>query len=792
LTGKPERFESYVESLGSWFSIAVYSPGEEYFIAVFDNITERKRTEAALRESEERYRIIAESVSDAIIVIDQDSRIIRFANTSIETMLGYSPGELLGKEVTLLMPERYRDAHRVGVKRYVETGVKHLNWRATPVVGLHKSGKEIPLEVGYGEYAKGPQRYFVGVLRNVTELRRAEEALRLFRMLIDRSNDTIEVVDPETGRFLDVNDRGCRDLGYSREELLALSVVDIDPMLDQSSFTRAAAELRKSGTLLWEGVHRRKNGSTFPVEVNISYIQLDREYNVAVVRDITERQRAARELREARDRLQQAISAGNVGLWDWDLRTNHVYYSPEWKRQIGYADDEISEDFSEWQTRLHPEDLDRALQTIQAFLADPGPNFELEFRFRHRDDSYRHILSRGSVLRDNLGQPVRLLGSHVDITERIELQAQFLQAQKMESVGRLAGGVAHDFNNMLTVINGYAELTKMQLREGDPLREPLEKISRAGIRAASLTQRLLAFSRKLILQPKVLNLNGAVAEMQSMLQRLIGEDVSLEFVPGEDLGSVKADPGQMEQVLMNLAVNGRDAMPTGGMLTIATRNAELDEAHAKHHPSVVPGPHVMVSVTDTGVGMDEATQARIFEPFFTTKAEGQGTGLGLSTVYGIVKQSGGSIWVYSELGRGTTFKIYLPRVAEVPDEAPPVRSATLARGTETILIVEDDDALRDLAKRILRSAGYTVLTAGNGGEALLLLERHDGPLHLMFTDVVMPGMSGRDLAARLADLRPQMKVLYTSGYTDDAILRHGVLDEGTHFIHTQGGRPTTG
>jgi PAS domain S-box-containing protein len=680
------------------------------------------------------------------------------------------------------MPERYRDAHRESLKRLAETGVKHFDWPATEITGLHKNGSEILLEVSYGEYTNDTKRYFVGVMRDVTVLRQREEALKLFRTLIDRSNDLIEVVDPETARFLDVNERGCLDLGYSREEFMALSVFDIDPTVDRASFAKSTDELRKSGVLTWEGIHRRKNGSTFPVEVRISLVQLDRGYAVAVVRDITERKRAEHELQEAQDRLQRAVSAGNVGLWDWDPRGNQAYYSPEWKRQIGYAEHEIANDFDEWQTRLHPDDRDRVLQVIQANLATPGPGFELEFRCRHKDGSYRHFLVRGSVLRDEHGQPIHVLGSRIDVTERTQLQAQFLQAQKMESVGRLAGGVAHDFNNLLTIINGTAELGLVGLREGDPLYADLQEVRRAGERAAALTRQLLAFSRRQVLQPQVLSLNAVVGDMESLLRRLIGEDVDLAFVPAEDLARVKVDPGQVEQVLLNLAVNSRDAMPEGGTLTIATRNVELDETYAAQHSSVVPGLYVMLAISDTGVGMDEATRARIFEPFFTTKDPGRGTGLGLSTVYGIVKQSGGSIWVYSEIGKGTTFRVYLPRVEEAVDTDRPVRTSTVARGTETLLLVEDEEGLRHLAERVLKSAGYTVLAAANGGEGLLLLERHDGPVQLMLTDVVLPGMSGRELAERLRETRPEMKVLYSSGYTDDAILRHGVLDDVRHFI----------
>ncbi len=500
-----------------------------------------------------------------------------------------------------------------------------------------------------------------------------------------------------------------------------------------------------------------------------------------------DRARLSDSLRTALEHEHQAVTAGGVGLWDWDLRTNRVYYSPEWKRQIGYEPDEVSDDFSEWQSRVHPEDLDRCLATVQHYLANPGPSYGLEFRFRHKNGSYRHILAHASLQRDERGQPVRMLGSHVDVTAHTELQSQFLQAQKMESVGRLAGGVAHDFNNLLTAINGTADLAMLGLREDDPLLGDLREIRRAGDRAAALTRQLLAFSRKQVLEPAVLSLTTLIADLERMLRRLISEDVTLEIASEPDLGQVKADPGQLEQVLVNLVVNARDAMPQGGTVRIATRNVDLDEAFTRMHPGVPPGAYVELAVSDTGAGMDEATAERIFEPFFTTKGAGKGTGLGLSTVFGIVTQSGGSIHVASEPGCGTRFTIHLPRVSAgdtVVRHSPP---QPVGGGTETVLVVEDEDGLRKVAVRALTAAGYRVLVAANGADALQLLEREPRPVHLMLTDVIMPGMSGRELADRLQGIRPATRVLFTSGYAPDVITHHGALDEDLHFI----GKPYT-
>jgi len=370
-----------------------------------------------------------------------------------------------------------------------------------------------------------------------------------------------------------------------------------------------------------------------------------------------------------------------------------------------------------------------------------------------------------------------------DVTERTQLEAQFRQAQKMESVGRLAGGVAHDFNNLLTVIGGQAELVRMRLPLDNPLRERIGMVQDAAARAADLTKQLLAFSRKQVLEPKILDLNTVVEGVAPMLRRLIGEDVELLTRLAPDLGHVEADPGQLTQIIVNLAVNARDAMPGGGRLTIETDNVELDETFADRRADEIrPGPYVMLAVSDTGVGMNEETRSHIFEPFFTTKEAGKGTGLGLATVYGIVKQSNGHVGVYSEPGQGTTFKIYLRRVAQPADVLSQEAATIEGGGSETVLLVEDDERVRALACEVLGEHGYTVLEARHGTDALDITQRYHGAIHLLLTDVVMPGMGGRELATRLRRDRPQMKILYTSGYTADAIAHHGVLDDGEAFL----------
>jgi PAS domain S-box-containing protein len=495
-----------------------------------------------------------------------------------------------------------------------------------------------------------------------------------------------------------------------------------------------------------------------------------------------ERASLLEQLRAAEQRYRRLAENAPDIVFRYELqpRRRFDYVNPAVATVTGYSPEEYYADPDLPFGIVRPEDQ-QLLETI--FKGDFSSGTAVTLQCRHKNGSTVWIEQRSLCVKDAAGQLIAVEGIARDITERRNLEEQFRQAQKMEAVGQLAGGVAHDFNNLLTAIIGYSDIALKSLDQGHSLRPDIMEIKLAGERAATLTSQLLAFSRKQILQPRVLDLNEAVIGMEKMLRRLIGEDIELVSCPDPALGRVRADPGGIEQIILNLAVNARDAMPKGGKLTIETANIELDESYARTHTSVRPGAYVMLAVSDDGIGMSPETQAHIFDPFFTTKGEGRGTGLGLSTIYGIVKQSGGNIWVYSEPGQGTTFKIYLPRVDDAVtflDTTTP--AATKQGGSETVLLVEDADVVRKLVSAILQEQGYQALVARDGSEALKISERHPGPIHLLLTDVVMPKMTVRELVQRLGYSRQETRVVYISGYTDDAIVHHGVLEEGVDFL----------
>ncbi len=463
-----------------------------------------------------------------------------------------------------------------------------------------------------------------------------------------------------------------------------------------------------------------------------------------------------------------------------DADGRRIYNSPAFQKVLGYSQEEL-QNTSSWE-QVHPDDRQDLMQVAEDTRRD-GVGRTLQYRMRHKEGDWRVLESAASVIADRAGRIEKIVIVNRDVTERRALEQQLRQAQKMEAIGRLAGGIAHDFNNMLGVIIGYCEVLEERVDKKDSARQSVEEVKKAALRAAGLTRQLLAFSRQQVLEPKVLDLNAVVADLKNMLRRVIGEDIELDAALDSGLAHVKADQGQVEQVIMNLAVNARDAMPNGGTLLLKTVNVEVDDEFARQHPPTRPGSYVMLEVSDTGIGMDAETQAHIFEPFFTTKERGKGTGLGLATVYGVVKQSGGYIWVSSELGKGTTFQIYLPVCTETV-AAPPVAQPR-QRGrdiSETILVVEDAEPLRKLTRQLLETDGYTVLDAASAAEAVQTVESLRKPVDLLLVDVVMPGGNGDVLAANLARRFPEMKVIFMSGYTGQSLAKSGTLEPGIVLI----------
>jgi two-component system, cell cycle sensor histidine kinase and response regulator CckA len=457
---------------------------------------------------------------------------------------------------------------------------------------------------------------------------------------------------------------------------------------------------------------------------------------------------------------------------------NRLYNSPSYQKLLGYSREELSQTTGFEQ--IHPDDRQKVIEAA-AEAKRSGVGRSVEYRIRHKDGRWVPLESTASVVRNSRGEVERLVIVNRDITERKDLEKQLLLSQKLEAIGRLSGGVAHDFNNLLGVILGYCEELQKHIPPDDPYREAVDEIQNAGKRAASLTQQLLTFSRKQVLEPQALDLNTIVGEAGKMLERLIGEDISLDIVPAGQIGTVKADRSQIERVILNLAVNARDAMPQGGKVTIETADVELDETSRTLHRCVAPGPYVMLKVTDTGCGMDAELQAHIFEPFFTTK--GQGTGLGLATVYGVVKQSGGYISVDSAPGKGTSFKIYLPRVPQTAEKIQEIEaSERIVPEHRTVLLVEDERPLRKLTRKMLLDMGFTVLEAKDAFQAIEIAKRTETHIDLLLTDVVMPGMSGRALTETLSPQRPEMRVLYMSGYSDGVIANHGVVEAGISIL----------
>ncbi|HEX2201676.1 MAG TPA: PAS domain S-box protein [Longimicrobium sp.] len=755
----------------------------------------RKRAEDELRESRRRLATLLSNLPGMAYRCRNDPAwSLDFASEGSRELTGWDPADLVERAKVAWADLIHAD-DRPRVWQTVQAAISTGRPFEVEYRIRRRDGEERWVaENGRAVAGAGRAAVLEGFICDVTERKRAEAAVRrsgeYFRALIETAAEVFAVGNAD-GTLRYVSPAIERLTGAAPEAWLGTTLFarvhpdDRDAV--RAAFDRALAE--PGVPVVAETRLRHRDGGWRAVEVACRNLLDDPAVGGIVynAHDVTERRgheatllRREQQWRALIERGQDIITVvrdtGEVG-----------FASPSVERVLGYAPDALLGSYLF--ELVHPDEVPAVLDVFARAIEEPGRPERVELRMRHRDGTWR-ILE--TIVTSLLHDPAveGIVVNSRDVTERKQAEEalaasrqQFLQAQKMDAVGRLAGGVAHDFNNLLTAIRGNAELLLLDLPAGAPGAEEVEEIRRAADRAAGLTRQLLAFSRRQVLQPRVFGLNAVVRDMEKMLGRLIGEDVALVTRLADDLAHVRADPGQLEQVVMNLAVNARDAMPSGGQLIVETRNAVLDEEMRRTFPYVVPGPYVMLAVSDTGHGMDRETRERVFEPFFTTKPAGRGTGLGLSTVYGIVKQSGGYIWVYSEPGRGTTVRIYLPSVAGGARPAGPAAAAAPARGgVETILLAEDEEPVRRLAREVLTRNGYTVLEAGDGEQALRVSERHPGRIDLLVTDVVMPAMSGRDLSALLAAARPALRVLYMSGYTEEAVARHGVLDPGTGFI----------
>ena len=757
-------------------------------IGIGRNITDHKESEAALRESEAKYRRLIENAAEAIFVA-QDGRLL-FVNPRTEKISGY-PAEALIRQPFLdfVHPDdrqmvaanarkrlegelaessyTFRILHPAQGIRWVELNAVRIDWEGRPAT--------------------------LNFLTDITERRQAEAALReseaTNRAMLNALPDIMFLFNRD-GVYLDYHAYDESMLAAPPEAFLGKSFRDVLPGSLSDQFDESIARAYQTRQMQMMEYTLEIPGGTKYFEARLNPI--DDQRALAIVRDITDSKRAAEALRQSEALLSASQKMAHLGSWELNLETNQLTWSDEIYRIFGLEPQGFEATYEAFLDLIHPDDRDRVASAYSESIADGSDGYTIEHRIvRPSSGDIRHVQEMCEHFRDGSGQIVRSIGMTQDITERKraeeewdKMQAQLTQAQKMESVGRLAGGVAHDFNNMLGVILGHAEMALEQLGPLNKASDGLKEIQKAAERSADLTRQLLAFARKQTVSPKVLNLNETVEGMLKMLRRLIGEHIDLVWHPGADLWPVRMDPSQIDQILANLCVNARDAIGAVGKVTIETATRVFDGAYCADNMGFLAGDYLMLTVSDDGYGMDKETVAHVFEPFFTTKAVGKGTGLGLATVYGIVRQNHGFINVYSEPDQGTTFNIYLPRHVG-KGEAGQTDSAErpVQRGHETILLVEDERAILAMATRMLERQGYKVLAAATPGEAMRIAERHKGDIQLLMTDVVMPEMNGRDLARNLLALYPNLKRLFMSGYTADVIAHHGVLDPGVHFIH---------
>jgi len=752
-------------------------------IGTIQDITEQKLAQQRLTESEAQFRALSDQSLTGIALIQEGGRLV-YVNPRLAEMFGYTPEEMLGLRTVDVVHEDDRAMMRESIRQRLSGEVERVHHFFK---GVRKDGTTIDVELFGRSLTYLGQPATLSSLLDITEQRKAETQLRAqerrFRSLIENSAEGIGLIDGDSTAIY-LSPAFTRMLRYPVAEWLGRPLLELVHPDDLSEAARAlAGGLELPGVpISWQFRFRDAAGTWRWMEGTAVNLITDPAVGGIVVnwREVTERKQAEEALRASERRARTLFDTVHLIVLGLDARGRVDYVNPFFLQLTGYATEEVLG--QSWAERFVPER--ERLEVGQAFveLLEQNLHAYRQSAIVTKAGQERLIAWNNTVLRDAHGRPTGSLSIGEDITEQRRLEAQLRQAQKMEAVGQLTGGIAHDFNNILMAILGYTDFLLPAVQTSPALSEDVREIRKAADRATVLTRQLLAFSRRQVLVPQLLDLNLLVSEMSKMLQRLIGADVELRTHLAEGLGTVRADPGQLEQVIMNLVLNARDAMPAGGSLDIGTGNVDLDRGYVASHPYVTPGRYVTFWVSDSGIGMSQEALSHVFEPFFTTKPQGKGTGLGLATVYGIVKQSGGHITVYSELDKGSTFKIYLPRADEpAPAPAETVEGEAVG-GHETVLIVDDDDGVRTLVRRVLDEQGYRVMAA-NGPAAAREAVQSNGHIDLLITDVVMPGQSGRDLADELVARLPGLKVLYMSGYTQDAIVHRGILDPGIHFVN---------
>ena len=744
------------------------------------DITERKETGRRLAESEYRFRTIADTAVNGMITVDSGGR-IDFFNRAAERMFGFASDEVAGKNVTTLIPERYRNAHREGLERYLNTGEPRIIGKTVELNALRKDGTEFPVELSLGTWGPREAPFFSAIVRDITERRRWDEALKeseaRFRAIFEGTKDGILLADVESKRFLTGNRAICDMLQYSLDEIGSLEVADIHPAEDLPRIIDIfELQAQQRVDVATDLPVKRRDGSVFFADIKSSPVAISgRQYLIGNFRDATERRRAEKEL----TRLGMAVDQAAEAVVVTDTKGNIEYVNPAFERITGYSREEaVGRNMRILKSGKHDE---RFYERMWATLSK-GEVWQGRFINRKKDGSLYDEEGTISPVRDPFGKIVNFVAGKRDITREVVLRTQVQTAQRMESVGTLAGGVAHDFNNALTGVLGFGEILKKRLADDPKGAADVDQILRSAERASTLTRQLLTFARRQVIEPVNLSLGDIVLDLSKLLRKVIGEHIEIRTSLHEDLPSVFADPGQMEQILMNLCLNARDAMPSGGQVLIRTDVKTVDGKYVKAHPYVKEGQYVLLAVSDTGIGMDGKTIERIFEPFFSTKGPEKGTGLGLAVVYGIVKQHNGFIHASSELGRGTTFEILLPAVAAKPDARVVAKEERVRGGNETILLAEDDESVRMLAERILKECGYKVLAVRNGEEAVGVVREKGGEINLAILDVVMPTKGGKEAFEEMHGRWPALKVIYMSGYTADAIHDSFILHAGLPFL----------